>query len=180
MAKVTGTVVRTNEKQFGNRTLYSVLVDSNGSETWYGLGRDAPTCSEGDSIEFEAVQKGKYWNVAEGSLTVLSSAPKAPSGGGSNGNARESYWQDKHERDLINDNRYNNRAAHMFAKDVVMGLVASGDLELPKTKGKALEAVLGYIDMVAADYHMRWMDTEDPMDPSPAEAEAEEPEFDNG
>ena len=66
MSQVNGVVEYVNgPNQFG---LYSIKVDGQ----YYGNGKVRPTVSKGDNVKFEAVKKGKYFNV-EGEIEVLSS-----------------------------------------------------------------------------------------------------------
>lgn len=65
MSQVQGVVEFVNgPNNFG---LYSLKVDGK----YYGTGKTPPPAKKGDSVRFEAVQKGKYLNV-DGDVEVLS------------------------------------------------------------------------------------------------------------
>lgn len=65
MSQVQGVVEFVNgPNNFG---LYSLKVDGK----YYGTGKTPPTAKKGDSVRFDAVQKGKYLNV-DGDVEVLS------------------------------------------------------------------------------------------------------------
>lgn len=70
MTQIMGQVqsMSTRDTSFG--TMHNVQVDG----VWYGAGKFKPKCSEGDTVRFEAYQKGQYWNL-QGKIEVLSSAP---------------------------------------------------------------------------------------------------------
>ena len=82
---------------------YSALVNG----TWYGAGFSPPSnFKEGDNIDFEYTVNGKFKNMTVPSVKVADKAtetesPKAPqktfSKGG--GTSRDTYWEDKAEKD---------------------------------------------------------------------------------
>ena len=172
-----GVVVNFSQRDWNGKTLYSALLDVNGSENWFGLGEKAPEVQKGDLVEFEVEKKGRYNNVKGGVMNVKTKASPIPAsnGRGTAWQQKEGYWQEKAERDLVNDARYNMRAACMMAKDVVLALYAQGDIKVP-AKATALEVVLNMVDAVAADYYSRWMglELEEPSpvpDDEPADTE---------
>lgn len=170
--QVTGVVKNFSFRDWKSKKFYSMCVTVNGSDTWYGTGETDPTnIPKGSTVSFEAEKNNKgFWNV-EGEIEVVSaaSAPSSGSSGGTSYAARESYWQEKADRDLLNDERYNVRAAHMLAKDVVLGVYAQGKLSVKA--GKDLETILNTINMIADDYAKMWMDLgkdEEDVEPDPS------------
>jgi hypothetical protein len=156
----TGQVVNFSERDWKGKKLYSVLLNQNGAENWFGMGEKSPAavCGKGDVVSFEVEQKGKYANIKDGVLSVDVKATQTSGGTSGSSNSREQYWEDKAARDLDNDIRYNTRAAAMFAKDIVLALYTNGDLKVP-AKATPVDFVLNNIDLIAADYTARWMDT---------------------
>lgn len=63
--------IDTKETSFG--TMYNIQVDGK----WYGHGKAKPKASEGDTVSFEAEQKGQYLNVSRAGLEVLAAGQAA-------------------------------------------------------------------------------------------------------
>jgi hypothetical protein len=88
---------------------YSILLSDG---VWYGAGFDKPDVAEGDFIEFDVEENGKYKNVRKGSIKVIPQESKKtearvsedarskarPTSGGTT--SRDSYWDDKAEKDI--------------------------------------------------------------------------------
>lgn len=101
-----------------------------GQDGFYSLGKDIPTFKEGDSIQFDTNQQGKYTyarNIAPWSdggtaqsTPVSQVAASASSGGwqrrgaggggksfgGGDAAAKEAYWRAKEERDIAKEGEY--------------------------------------------------------------------------
>jgi len=172
-----GQVVNFSERLWNNKTLYSVCVDIDGSgEQWFGLGEVRPVANKGDVVSFDVEKRGKYNNVKGGKMTVDVKASPAPAsnGKGSQWQQKEGYWQEKAERDVVNDARYNLRAATMMSKDIVLAMYAVGDIKFP-AKSNPLEVLTNTIDMVAVDYYARWMaHMPDELEPEPGPADSDD------
>lgn len=179
MATVNGVVKNFSQKSWKGKSLYSICVaDADGNEKWYGAGENNVTSiPKGSVVTFNAEQKGNFFNI-QGEVVVDKSAPPPAASGGNSYAARENYWQEKADRDVESDKRYNLRAAYMFAKDIAVAVYTHGDLKA--TKGKELEALLGLIDTIAEDYYDKWMSTSEQEGPQDTDDDmpAPGPEFD--
>jgi hypothetical protein len=71
-------------------TIYNICLDEDGQETWFGYGFEEPNFNEGAEIEFDIAYKGKYTNVAEGTVDVIKDgeAPRGRSSGRGSGGGR--------------------------------------------------------------------------------------------
>jgi hypothetical protein len=71
-------------------TIYNICLDEDGQETWFGYGFEEPNFNEGAEIEFDIAYKGKYTNVAEGTVDVIKDgeAPRGRSSGRDSGGGR--------------------------------------------------------------------------------------------
>ena len=113
MSTVIGKVFKIYQKVWNDpktgddRILYSLKID--GDQEYYGFGTNRPPCQEGDNVEFQWSQRGKYRNGDHKSLKIVGadatpttppqqqSAPRAASSGG--GNSRDAYWDNKDKYD---------------------------------------------------------------------------------
>lgn len=101
-----------------------------GQDGFFSLGKDKPTFKEGDAIQFDTQQQGKYTyarNIAPWTESGAVSSPPVASianassnssftpragkrswnGGGSSGtNEKDEYWRRKEERDLAKEGEY--------------------------------------------------------------------------
>lgn len=138
MSKViTGVVEFLNEKEFGGRKLYSIKVEGE----YYGCGNKRPACSKGDSVKFNAVQNGKYWNV-DGNVDVQTGSAAAATAAASPGRMMEERKQ----------KAIALQAARNSAIAVTSALLQSGAIKLPSTQAKQADVVLGFISDLAAEY----------------------------
>ena len=81
MAQVTGFLVKTTERPTANGgTIYSISVEVDGKDEWFGFGFDAPTFGVDSEIEFDVEAKGEYENVLNDTLVIIDNqnAPAAP------------------------------------------------------------------------------------------------------
>lgn len=127
-------------------------------------------------ISGEASRRGRYTNIDGATIKVVTKGAGHANGGSapSSGNARETYWEDRAKQDEVKEERYNRRAAYMFAKDVVLAMVAKDLLDIPKAKNKQLETILASIDMIAEDYTEIFINGAQPGGEIPAEEEVQE------
>lgn len=81
MAQVTGFLVKQTEKPTRNGgKIYSICVEVDGQDEWFGFGFDAPTFGVDSEIEFDVEAKGEYENVINDSVVIIENVnpPAAP------------------------------------------------------------------------------------------------------
>lgn len=74
MASITGVLSAIYENDTAYGKMYNISVEG----VTYGIGKEPPKAKAGDTINFEATQKGRFWNVAPGSIKVSPSDASAP------------------------------------------------------------------------------------------------------
>jgi len=91
---INGIVAKINSKPTrGKSDIWSICVDSDGDEQWYGFGFDEPDFGEGSEVEFDISWNGDYPNVDNETFEVIdlvearksSSRGKSSGGGGRGG-----------------------------------------------------------------------------------------------
>jgi hypothetical protein len=136
MSTITGKV----EKAFKNNAGFgSLLVDGN----WYGTGKEVKSELEGQVVSFDTTSKtikGKtYFNV-DGAITPVAGAPApaaAPQAGGNRS------FSDEKQILIMRQNAWST------GTQIIAAALKAGALSLPTAKGKALDAVFGYVDAAA-------------------------------
>ena len=81
MAQVTGFLVKQSEKPTRNGgKIFSICVEVDGADEWFGFGFDAPTFGVDSEIEFDVEAKGEYENVINDSVVIINNVnpPAAP------------------------------------------------------------------------------------------------------
>ena len=149
--KATGTVA-----MVGSKNGYSYLKLDDG--VFYGFGKSNPKCNEGDAVTFEYTtnQKGDtvYNNGDAKTLEVLEDAPERPaapasnqysSGSGSKWTTND-YWRTKFEHEV---NKTQPEIRHQASRSDAIAVLRiaqdAGVLDLPKTKGKGLDALFAMV-----------------------------------
>lgn len=120
---------------------YSFVEDGE----WYGLGWDAPTFGEGDTIQFDYERNGKYKNVVKGTVQVISQgeAPKQTSKPKSSGTmTRDEYWAEKAEGDKLTQREIRMQASRNAAIEFMKLALEQGALPLGNKKAADKEEVL--------------------------------------
>ncbi len=147
---ITGKFVKTNYRENAgprNSTVYSVNVDG----TWYGGWWDnPPTAVEGDIVEFDATQKGDFWNGNPKTFRVVTPAGAAPisSAGAALITPPVRVSPDAHQRQ-------NSIVYQSSRKDAIQlaGVLLQHDcLPLGSKKADKASIVLDYIDDLTADF----------------------------
>lgn len=81
--KIKGVVRKIYDRVHKGVKYYNIAVDiGEKDDVWYSMGANEPEFEEGVTVEFNAYQKGKYWNVKGPVTVVAKSTPAASSGGG--------------------------------------------------------------------------------------------------
>lgn len=144
MAMISGTVSKINYADRSGRRVYSVNVDGQ----WYGgFWNDRPNCNEGDSVEFEATQNGRFWNANPPTLRVVSSQPAAPTGNSSAAGAASS--------NSGGDSRQNSivyQSSRGDAIELLKVLLEQDLVSLPTKKADKMGAVLNLVDELTDDF----------------------------
>jgi hypothetical protein len=79
--KVKGELKKVFTREVRGTTYYSVCVggaDSDGSDLWASCNKNKPSCAEGDTVEFDAIKDGKYWQVEAADIKVASKGGPTP------------------------------------------------------------------------------------------------------
>ena len=146
MNEVIGVVAKVHSKQLASGTYWSFVLD--GDDQWYRHGRDKPAFDAGYKIKFTPTQD-KYGVHADpkGVEFKEGEAPpqreKAASGGGNKSDyqQRQQYWEDKEQRDIVNQKRISYQAATNTAIALVELALKTEAIKLPATKNKAFPAL---------------------------------------
>lgn len=137
--KVKGTLNKVFDRKHNGRVFYSICVETDGAETWYGTGLNKPDAKEGALIEFEAEKDGKFWKADAGTIKQVS-APRASSGGGGGG------WNDpSRQASIVAQSSYDKAIAL-----VRLGIDTEA-LSLPTKKGEQWGALLSYVAEAARE-----------------------------
>jgi hypothetical protein len=138
--------------------LYSCKIEKpDGTEypDWYSFGFEKPKFAEGDYIEFDAVQDGKYWKFVEGSGKKPKNAPAraakqqpSPAAGGKTGFAGRGGFTPRAE-DPVRQRQIVEQHSQEMAARLLDTLLANKALPLSKADTKAGEA-LRYAEIIAA------------------------------
>lgn len=128
------------EKKYVNTTkvglTYALVVDN----VRYGFYKTDPKCNEGDSVEFEASQKGDFWNADGKTLKVLGATRVATPAA-----ATKSWVPDTARQDSITF-----QSARKDALSFMDLLIKSGNLDTGKAKAAAskTDVMLAYLDQL--------------------------------
>ena len=149
MSEVIGIVSKISEKVLPSGTYFSFILD--GDNQWYRTGRDKPKFMPGHKVKFQSKtdQYGTHCDLKtvqfkEGEAPPAQAPAAAKSTGGkSDFQMRQAYWEDKEQRDIVNQKRISYQAATNTAIQIVNSALACEAITLPaaKTKGKRFEAL---------------------------------------
>lgn len=153
-------VLRQNDKG-----AWSAKIVDGSAETWYGLGFKKPSISQGDMIEFEASQNGRFWNIDQKSIQVVQNdvqqnKPVSDVVGSSGGaQSKDEFWSNKEKKEEFKQKQINWQAARNSAIALVPTLLEQGVVKLPTKKADQYDAVLGVVDELSVRFYN---DTQDP------------------
>lgn len=139
--KITGTVekITSSPGQYG--MMHRVTVDN----VMYGTGKTAPPVNVGDYVEFEAEQKGQYWNANAATFRVrpMTNAPQVLEINHQAPVERKAWVPDKDRQDSIT-----YQSARKDALEMTSLLLNSNALDFGKAKTVAakVELVEMYVD----------------------------------
>ena len=151
MSKVRGILDKAYQGKGG---YWSVNVN----EVWYGCYKSDYTALEGQEVEFDAEQKGKYWNV-KGDVTPVpgGTAPAASAAPASAGNTQAA--QDRQMSIVL-------QSSFKTAAEAVGALIAADKISLG-AKNAAFDNALGLVEEAALRIYRHCI--------SPADFVADEP-----
>jgi hypothetical protein len=127
-----------------NGKAYSAQVDNE----WYGAGFDQPKFSEGDTIEFNVEQRGKFKNLQY--PKVLGSAVSGSSGG-STASAPEPRVDTRNISIVYQSSRKD-------AIEFVAMLLANQAVPLPTKKSDQADAIKALVEDYASQFYIRVME----------------------
>lgn len=140
-----------NIRNFGKA--YNITVD----DVNYGFGFDAPDFEVGDVIEFDTKQNGKYTNVDNKTVKLISKAAeeKKSSGSGvttSSSMSKNDYWEQRAEKDEETQKSIKYQAARNSAISTVELLISNGLVTVPKQALK-YDFTMELIDNITGQYY---------------------------
>lgn len=176
MAKKTlkGVVSMVSEKEFEDREtgedilLYSFQIE--GDKRYFRTGQNEPEFEEGDGVKFTFNTQGNKVDFKSIEVIDVEEAARAPkptrtksSAGRSTrtagGNSREDYWANKAKREVeVIEPRITYAASAHDATAVVVAALQSDALSFGSTaKGKKLDMICDFVDLVAARFYQKRM-----------------------
>ena len=171
---VKGLVYKVFSRQAGRGTAYSIKLD--GDAEYYGTGFKSPGNIEGKYVTFEAGKNAKgYWEVDLSSLRVMETDAKVAAKEVGDVLTKDTYWNRKEERDVLNDKLRNVGASTNTAIAFVELLLKAEAIQIPTKKPDREKAIAELVSYYAAKFR-----GENPVDavlpqkaPEAAEALAE-------
>lgn len=106
---VSGVIQKINDRQFGNKTFYSLALS--GQDGWYGTGPKRPPAI-GTSVKFNEKTNNKGYKEVDGSIEIISDGQSGSTGSvastatkiaSTGGTGQSAYWDRKEARDITND-----------------------------------------------------------------------------
>lgn len=149
MSAIEGVIERVNKRG----AAVNVCIDG----VWYGLGfEEVPPVSEGDTIKFNAVAKGKYMNAEKDSVEVVAKGEAKPATSSrSGGSSREDYWENKEKRDVQVQAEIRWQASRNSATEVLKVAFEQDALSLPTKKADKYDALLVYLDSLTERFFVQ-------------------------
>ena len=168
-------VVSAKDGQYGK--MYSVKVNGD----WYGAGKFAPKCKEGDEVTFEFTYKGNYKNMEPRTLQVKagnpasSGVPASAAGRSAGAGASSGSWDSRQET-------ISRQAALNSAVSWMNFLHAEGAIPLPATaKGAKREGALReLLNQYTMEFYEQATGNKLVLKTKTASADGSEPEEDEG
>lgn len=171
--QVTGIVERIVERNVrtkrGDSVAYSICVREQGAaeDAWYGNGFTRPSCREGSSVRFNAVQNsGGYWNI-DGNIEVLKDQAAPAAGQGRAGT-------------VVLGNRDKSitlQTAYKVASGMVNDMFTHGIITFPKTKKDAQAAYESAVEDLAFGLQKKFLEPDKYDTFVDQDVEEEEQEF---
>jgi hypothetical protein len=150
---ITGVVEKVLTKPWNNKVFYSLALVNEGI---YNFGTKKPAANVGDKVAFEAQKNNRgYWDADFNTLKVTPAEPESVSNGlsvavvksnGAGHVTKDTYWLDKAQRDIKNDELRALGAARNTAIEWVKFLVGQEALPVPKTVAAREDAFRKILD----------------------------------
>ena len=136
MTKVVGKLERAHTNPKG---ISSFLLN----DVWYGTYKTSFKHLEGQVVEFDAEQNGKYWN-AKNVVASTQAAPAAKQSGGGGSDSRQ--------QSIVLQSSYKTAA------ELVSAFLAAGILPLGAKKAEQYDVAMGYLDEIALSLYSKCID----------------------
>lgn len=140
MATVKGKVWKVYQKQWKNKTLYTIKID--GNDTYYRCGEKDPGNIAGKVVEFEAGEDTGSGAQVKGKVTIVDSSTSGKSSGGGGGGGY----------DPQKDNRIQYQSSRKDALEMVKILLDKGGVKLPSKTADIAEVIEGLVDHYTAQF----------------------------
>lgn len=141
--------IHTNKAGF-----YNCVIDG----SWYGCGKDRPSFSEGDYINFTFTRRGNFMNMdmnsvqkKEGSVQQSPSIANAAKSAGGAGSSKE-YWENKEARDANVQAAIHWQSSRSNAIAAVQAMVQAEVVKMPSAQGKKYDVFMSLVDEVTERY----------------------------
>lgn len=146
-----GVVARISDFPFNGKTLWSFTL--RGDQTFYRLGEKKPSFKEGDSVQFDAEQKGKgvqAKNVVPwvGSQVTVGTSASTVARTVSGPATSNEYWSNRETRDIEVQKRIELQSCRNSAIELVRLLIGSG-IEAVKLPAKQADKAQVVEELVA-------------------------------
>jgi hypothetical protein len=169
---VKGIVGKISQNQFQGKVLSSFALK--GQDGWYSLGEHAPTFKEGDSIQFDVQQRGKYVYAKEIEPWTDGGATQAPSvagtvGAGSAGFNRsaprrggysaggksdeeKSYWSNRDAKEIVTQRRIEIQAARNAAIATATVMFEKELVKVPTKQADKYDAFIQLVEQLTSEF----------------------------
>lgn len=155
-----GIVQKINIKPYDGKNLYSFFLK--GQDGMYSLGERAPSFKEGDSIQFETLQRGKYVNavnvapwVSDGTTTaptVTSTARKIYNATGGKSLEEKAYWNKRDATQEVTQRRIEIQAARNAAIEAARFLIEKEFVKTPTKQADKYDSYLALVNQLADEF----------------------------
>jgi hypothetical protein len=167
---VKGIVGKISQNQFQGKVLSSFALK--GQDGWYSLGEHTPTFKEGDSIQFDVQQRGKYVYAKEiepwtdggtqQSPSVVStvgnnysrgSAPRGRfAGGGGKSDEEKSYWSNRDAKEIVTQRRIEIQAARNAAIATATVMFEKELVKVPTKQADKYDAFIQLVEQLTSEF----------------------------
>lgn len=162
--KLQGIVQKINIKPYDGKNLYSFFLK--GQDGMYSLGERAPSFKEGDSIQFETLQRGKYVNavnvapwVSDGTTTAPTVPSTARTSGwtttgqrGGKSSEEKVYWAKKDAASEVTQRRIEIQAARNAAIEAARFLIEKEFVKTPTKQADKYDSYLALVNQLADEF----------------------------
>jgi hypothetical protein len=159
--KLQGVVQKINIKPYDGKSLYSFFLK--GQDGMFSLGERTPSFKEGDSIQFETVQKGRYVNAinvapwdGQGAVTAppVAHTTRKLFGGGvpSKSSEEKAYWAKRDANQEITQRKIEIQAARNAAIETAKFLTEKEFVKTPTKQADKYDAFMALVNQIADEF----------------------------